>query len=234
MAKGPRKHPVIQPGQRYGRWTVVREGERRAAGARTLLCRCDCGTEKIVDEVRLRNGRSRSCGCLRIDSKMAHGYAARSENNGRVSRTYNTWYGMVQRCTNPNSSSWRHYGGRGIRVCDQWLGDDGILNFVKDMGERPEGRTLDRIDVNGDYEPSNCRWATPKEQRANQRPRNAIWKNDHAECARRIEREAKLAAYNGCTEAAADLYRAAALERRRAEQSLKDAVQQRRRERLSA
>lgn len=90
------------------------------------------------------------------------------EHHGMSStRTYRSWQKMLARCRNPNSSAWKDYGGRGIAVCERW---HSFTNFLADMGERPEGRSLDRIDVDGNYEPDNCRWATPREQRNNIRP----------------------------------------------------------------
>lgn len=85
--------------------------------------------------------------------------------------TWKSWSGMVERCTNSNHAAYAHYGGRGITVCDRWQGKDGFANFMQDMGERPEGLTLDRIDNDGNYEPGNVRWATAKQQARNRRPR---------------------------------------------------------------
>lgn len=89
-----------------------------------------------------------------------HGHARQK------SPTYQTWMSMRRRCSDPTNKSWKYYGARGVRVCDRWAE---FANFLADMGERPDGKTLDRIDPDGDYEPSNCRWATPLEQRHNQR-----------------------------------------------------------------
>jgi hypothetical protein len=91
-----------------------------------------------------------------------------------VERTYNSWKCMRERCALPRHPRWKYYGGRGITVCDRWLGSEGCANFFADMGLRPEDRTIDRIDVDGNYEPGNCRWATAKMQAANKRPRGSI------------------------------------------------------------
>lgn len=94
---------------------------------------------------------------------------AHLSGTGLATRTYTVWQNMKARCYNPRSPSWQYYGGRGIQVCDRWR--NSFANFVTDMGEKPDGRSLDRIDNDGNYEPGNCRWATPAEQVRNRRPR---------------------------------------------------------------
>jgi hypothetical protein len=103
----------------------------------------------------------------------ANGHYAHGHCNGRISPTYSTWGSMIQRCINPKRKHFDHYGGRGIKVCDRWMKFE---NFLADMGERPDGLTLDRIDNDGNYEPGNCRWATNAEQSANRRKAVRIWK----------------------------------------------------------
>ena len=126
-------------------------------------CLCSCGKRVIAYKSQLVNGRHKSCGCLKreriIEQSTTHGL-----HNHEL---YNTWKNMWQRCTNPNNPKYPRWGGRGITVCERWLKFE---NFFADMGERPEGMTLDRYpDGAGNYEPGNCRWATKAEQTANRK-----------------------------------------------------------------
>ncbi|WP_328981757.1 hypothetical protein OG258_19885 [Streptomyces mirabilis] len=125
---------------------------------------CDCGTPHTIR--RDHWGKAvKSCGCLAKEL-----ISVRSTTHGMTkSPTYRTWVAMIQRCTNPGRSNYPYYGGRGITVCSRWR--NSFEAFLQDMGERPDGMTLDRVDTDGSYEPGNCRWATKNEQAQNQRPR---------------------------------------------------------------
>lgn len=151
-------------GKRFGRWTVLTNPEKRKNQLYSL-CRCDCGTEKEVNAYSLVAGRTQSCGCLIVEATIE-----RSTTHGHSpikgpSRTYRSWYAMKNRCYNPNQHNYASYGGRGIKVCDRWL--ESFDNFLADMGERPEGKTLDRREADKDYTPENCKWSTGEEQAAN-------------------------------------------------------------------
>ena len=135
---------------------------------RMVRVRCECGEEFNMKYHDFKVGRVKSCGCLLYKSLGNSFYSKSNTPEGK--RTYKTYSSMKARCLNPNKDNYEHYGGRGIKICDRWLdSDNGYRNFLDDMGYRPEGMTLDRIDVNGNYEPDNCRWSTNSEQVRNQR-----------------------------------------------------------------
>jgi len=154
----------LEIGSRYGRWTVLKKGDTKPGRGLFWLCRCDCGTERLTTGRVLRDGQSRSCGCL-----MKELASKRFQTHGQTHSGfgYSNWNAMIQRCTNPNSSGYPKYGGAGISVCDRWL--HSFEFFFQDMGPKPSPKhSIDRFpNKNGNYEPGNCRWATQKQQLGN-------------------------------------------------------------------
>lgn len=154
----------------FGRLTVIREGERQQGGrTRGWLCRCSCGKTITVRQRSLRSGKTKSCGCLQREAaaKQAKKMGAGNVRHGQTDTPeWLAWKNMWDRCTNPNQPSFKHYGARGVRVCAPWKE---FQQFRDDMGPRPAGCSLDRIDSKGNYEPGNCRWADQKTQQRNRR-----------------------------------------------------------------
>ncbi len=153
-------------GASFNRLKVIGEGKRKGK-VYYYLCECSCGTIKYINGARLRNGVIKSCGCLRneIASKT-------SKTHGSSNSTeYSSWKAMKSRCFGVNTNQYKDYGGRGIKICKRWLGKNGFKMFLLDMGTRPSYEySLDRYpNVNGDYKPSNCRWATEEQQKRNKR-----------------------------------------------------------------
>lgn len=144
-------------GKKFGRWTAIAK-----AGAGKWLCRCECGVSRPVNTKNLKSGASSSCGCLQREITRASAY--RLTHGKANTPTWISWQRMKQRCLYKGAASYASYGGAGITVCDRWLSFE---NFLADMGERPQGKTLDRIDNRKGYEPGNCRWATQVQQERN-------------------------------------------------------------------
>jgi hypothetical protein len=148
-------------GQRFGLLTVIEIGPTASDRRSQSLCLCDCGARKMIKNINLKRGNTRSCGCL----SKKHGMSG--------TREYRCWAGMIQRCHNHNNPDYAEYGGRGISVCQEWR--DSFSEFIDHMGSAPSPiHSLDRIDIDGNYEPGNVRWSTPREQSINKRNNRII------------------------------------------------------------
>lgn len=163
-------------GQAFNRLTVVASAPP-LYGRTAWLCECECGKSLVVTANALRRGNTKSCGCLRVDRAGA----SRRTHGRSKSLEYQTWCAMKSRCENPNNQDFHHYGGRGIKICQEWSGS--FETFLADMGLRPErNSTLERIDTNGDYCPSNCKWAPQAEQTRNKRTNRLYTINGETLC----------------------------------------------------
>jgi hypothetical protein len=162
-------YPIDYIGKRYGYWLVKEYKGMDKYRHHTYLCQCDCGNEKIVALGNLKTGKSTNCGCKKLKKQMGNTWS--KKHGMSFSREYHSWRAMLDRCENKNYREYPDYGARGIKICERW---HDFNNFYADMGKRPPNTTLDRIDNNGNYEPSNCRWATAKTQCNNRRNNTLI------------------------------------------------------------
>jgi hypothetical protein len=156
--------------------TISKPDKTSSRKRKYFICVCECGNTAIIEKNSVLSGNTESCGCLRRnlmkEKATKHGFA----NKEKFTEGYRSWYAMRQRCNNPKHPRYSVWGGRGISICKRW---NSFSNFIYDMGPRPtKSHSIDRIDNDGNYEPSNCRWATKSEQSSNQRPRKKGYKQN--------------------------------------------------------
>ena len=190
-------HPAELKGKRFGRLEVIERVFPNVDGNSNWSCKCDCGnTTCVVASSLMRVRSTHSCGCITKESLRAiatrHGKSSLSE--------YRIYKGMKYRCYNKENKDYAGYGGRGIKMANRWLGDDGFINFLTDVGPRPEGTSIERKDVNGDYSPENCVWADNYTQQKNRRRFAALENHLDADLIREYERRFPTPEYgmSGC------------------------------------
>lgn len=158
---------AIKIGDKFGKLTVIDLIGVNKHRKRTWLCKCDCGNVANVTTGHLIGGHTKSCGCTRIQNSIKATKIANTTHGMHGTKEYYVWSELKQRCYNPKEPQYRNYGARGIKVCERWL--QSFENFYADMGKAPDGFSIDRIDVNGDYCKENCRWADNQTQQYNKR-----------------------------------------------------------------
>lgn len=160
---------VVQVGDVFGRLTTIAPAEPyiepNGRARPRWLCRCECGEERAINENALTRGATKSCGCLRVEATIKRSTKHGNAKRGSRSKTYKKWVSMINRCAGHDEHHRKYYGD--VVVCDRWL--HSFESFLEDMGECPDGLTLDRINPHGNYEPDNCRWVSWDVQRMNKR-----------------------------------------------------------------
>jgi hypothetical protein len=156
---------------KFGELTILNETIKRSKSrGKYYLCKCSCGNIKEILGNSLKLGNTKSCGCFHKEKAKIQGLSNKKHgecSNYQVTKEYTTWISIKQRCNNKNNKNYNNYGGRGIKVCDRWL--NSFENFLEDMGRKPKGYSIERINNNGNYEPNNCKWIPINKQYENKR-----------------------------------------------------------------
>lgn len=177
-----RKNPLAKIGDKYNRWTVIGEPTKNSIGQLCYLCRCECGNERNKEFSAIYSGHSKSCGCLRNENTARRNTKHGAAQRGAMTRLYKEWRSMRNRCKYESMDDYYLYGGRGIKVCDEWQSDFAAFRNWALWNGYDDLLVLDRIDTNGNYEPSNCRWVTLAENGQNKRNNRLITAFGETKC----------------------------------------------------